>query len=130
MILVKNLGEVLTVPEILDEIPELEYIRGQSMNDLLYAEFQGTKDALTLSQRPVVLIQMEKVSEYTVAQLLYMLEVATTMAGKLYRVNAFNQPGVEEGKRIARRLMLEKKAKFSPEMCYNSPISIKNENSI
>ncbi|HOV34012.1 MAG TPA: glucose-6-phosphate isomerase [Candidatus Hydrogenedens sp.] len=109
MILVKNLGEVLTVPEILDEIPELEYIRGQSMNDLLYAEFQGTKDALTLSQRPVVLIQMEKVSEYTVAQLLYMLEVATAMAGKLYRVNAFNQPGVEEGKRIARRLMLEKK---------------------
>lgn len=109
MILVKDFGEVLPVPEILDEISELEYIRGQSMNELMSAEFQGTKDALTLSQRPVVLIQMEKVSEYTVAQLIYMLEVATAMAGKLYKVNAFNQPGVEEGKKIARRLMLERK---------------------
>ncbi len=109
MVLVKNFGEDLPVPKILDEIPELEYIRGQSMGDLLHAEFQGTKDALTLSQRPVVLLQMEEISEYTVAQLLYMLEVATAMAGKLYKINAFNQPGVEEGKKIARRLMLEKK---------------------
>jgi glucose-6-phosphate isomerase len=27
------------------------------------------------------------------------------MAGRLYNVDAFNQPGVEEGKKIARRLM-------------------------
>lgn len=109
LISVKNLGEELPVPDILEEIPELEYIRGQSMNDLLHAEFQGTRDALTLSQRPVIQIHMPEISEYTLAQLLYMLEVATAMAGKLYQVNAFNQPGVEEGKKIARQLMLEKK---------------------
>jgi glucose-6-phosphate isomerase len=52
---------------------------------------------------------MKEISEFSVAQLLYMLEVATAMAGKLYKVNAFNQPGVEEGKKIARQLMLEMK---------------------
>jgi len=107
LISVENQNEVLLVPDILNEISELEYIRGQSMNDLLLAEFQGTKDALTLSQRPVIHINMKEISEFTVAQLLYMLEVATAMAGKLYNVNAFNQPGVEEGKKIARQLMLE-----------------------
>lgn len=111
LISVENLGETLPVPEILPEIPELEYIRGQSMNELLYAEFQGTRDALTLSQRPVIQIKMKEISEFTVAQLLYMLEVATAMAGKLYAINAFNQPGVEEGKKIARKLMLEMKQK-------------------
>lgn len=109
LISVENAGEKLPVPDMLDEIQELEYIRGQSMNDLLFAEFQGTKDALTLSQRPVIHIQMKEISEFSVAQLLYMLEVATAMAGKLYKVNAFNQPGVEEGKKIARQLMLEMK---------------------
>ncbi|HOT52246.1 MAG TPA: hypothetical protein PLI07_14780, partial [Candidatus Hydrogenedentes bacterium] len=44
----------------------------------------------------------------TVAQLLYMLEVETAMAGRLYNVNTFDQPGVEEGKNIARALMAQK----------------------
>ena len=34
-------------------------------------------------------------------QLLYMLEVETAMAGRLYNVNTFDQPGVEAGKIIA-----------------------------
>lgn len=111
LISVENHRETLPVPEMLTEISELEYIHGQSMNDLLYAEFQGTKDALTLSQRPVIHIHMKEITEFTVGQLLYMLEVATAMAGKLYTVNAFNQPGVEEGKKIARQLILEMKKK-------------------
>ena len=44
-------------------------------------------------------------NEHTVAQLLYMLEAETAMAGRLYGVNTFDQPGVEEGKQIARKLM-------------------------
>jgi glucose-6-phosphate isomerase len=45
------------------------------------------------------------VNANTVAQLLYLLEVETAMAGRLYNVNTFDQPGVEEGKQIARKLM-------------------------
>lgn len=105
---VKNLGKALNIPNILTEIPELDYLRGKSMNDLLEAELIGTRDALVMSQRPVLTIEMEEVREYTVAQLMYMLEVATAMAGKLYKVNAFDQPGVEEGKKIARELMRKK----------------------
>ncbi len=109
LIKVEKFTNSLKIPNILTEIPELEYLRGRTMNELLEAEFIGTRDALGLSQRPVITITMEEVREYTVAQLMYMLEVATAMGGKLYRVNAFNQPGVEEGKKIARKLMFERK---------------------
>ena len=37
--------------------------------------------------------------------LLYMLEVQTAFAGGLYGINAFDQPGVEEGKKAAAALM-------------------------
>lgn len=102
---VKNFGTTLKIPDTLSSLRELDYLRGSSMNKLMAAELRGTMDALKVSQRPVCLISLPKVNENTVAQLLYMLEVETAMAGRLYHVNTFDQPGVEEGKKIARRLM-------------------------
>jgi len=102
---VANFGSNLKIPATLTEIPELEYLRGKTMNKLMAAELRGTLDALKASQRPVVRVVLPRVNEHTVAQLLYLLEVETAMAGRLYNVNTFDQPGVEEGKIIARRLM-------------------------
>lgn len=102
---VAKFSETLRVPDTLREVAGLDYLRGASMNKLMDAELQGTIDALTISKRPVIRVTLPEVSAHTVAQLLYMLEVETAMAGRLYNVNTFNQPGVEEGKRIARKLM-------------------------
>ncbi|NUM55385.1 MAG: glucose-6-phosphate isomerase [Candidatus Hydrogenedentes bacterium] len=95
----------LKIPNTLASLAELEYLRGKTMNKLMAAELHGTIDALTLSKRPVSRITLPRVNEHTVAQLLYMLEAETAMAGRLYNVNTFDQPGVEEGKQIARKLM-------------------------
>lgn len=102
---VSDFGETLPVPQSLACVPELAYLRGASMNKLMTAELEGTIEALTQSKRPVIRITLPRLNANTVAQLLYMLEVETAMAGRLYHVNAYDQPGVEEGKRIARRLM-------------------------
>ncbi|MFO7973746.1 MAG: glucose-6-phosphate isomerase [Candidatus Hydrogenedentota bacterium] len=102
---IKRFAKKVKIPETLTSIKQLEYLRGASMNKLMAAELRGTIDALKLSRRPVSRIIFPRVNEKTVAQVLYMLEVETAMAGRLYNVNAFNQPGVEEGKKIARRLM-------------------------
>jgi glucose-6-phosphate isomerase len=102
---VARFGETLPVPRTLEFIPELDYLRGATMNKLMDAELNGTIDALTVSGRPVIRVTLPAIDAHTVAQLLYMLEVETAMAGRLYHVNTFDQPGVEEGKRIARRLM-------------------------
>ena len=95
----------LRSPDTLEVLTELDYLRGKTMNKLMAAELQGTVDALTLSKRPVSRITLPRVNEHTVAQLLYMLEAETAMAGRLYGVNTFDQPGVEEGKQISRKLM-------------------------
>lgn len=95
----------MKIPDTLNEIPELAYLRGTTMNKLMAAELRGTVDALKESQRPVLKITLPKVTAHAVAQVLYMLEVETAMAGRLYNINTFNQPGVEAGKVIARRIM-------------------------
>ncbi len=95
----------LKIPSNLEQIDELGYLRGKTMNKLMAAELRGTVDALKVSRRPVIKITLPRLNAGTVAQLLYMLEVETAMAGRLYNINTFNQPGVEEGKKIARRLM-------------------------
>lgn len=102
---VKRFAKTLRIPQVLESIPALGYLRGATMNKLMAAELRGTLDALTLSRRPVSRIVLPCVDAHTVAQLLYMLEVETAMAGRLYNIQTFDQPGVEEGKRIARRLM-------------------------
>jgi len=93
------------IPHTLTDMSGVDYLRGSTMNKLMSAELRGTVEALTESQRPVIRVTLPRVNAHSVAQLLYMLEVETAMAGRLYNVNAFDQPGVEEGKIIARRLM-------------------------
>ena len=97
--------KTLRIPDSLSSIGALDYLRGASMNKLMAAELRGTMDALKLSGRPVSRIVLPRVNAHTIGQLLYMLEVETAMAGRLYNVQTFDQPGVEEGKRIARELM-------------------------
>ena len=48
---------------------------------------------------------MPKVNAYYLAQLFYMLEVQTAIAGELYNINTFNQPGVEQAKNYTYALM-------------------------
>ena len=102
---VRRFAKTMKIPAALESIEELAYLRGSTMNKLMNAELRGTIDALTVSQRPVVRTTLPRVNEHTIAQLLYMLEVETAVAGRLYNVNTFDQPGVEEGKVRARELM-------------------------
>lgn len=102
---VSRFGQDARIPDALTQLSELAYLRGKTMGKLMAAELRGTMDALKSSQRPVSRIALPRVNEHTVAQLLYMLEVETAIAGRLYNVQTFDQPGVEEGKRIARKLM-------------------------
>lgn len=107
---VKRFDKTLRLPNVLPDLKEIDYLRGQTMNKLMAAELAGTVDALRLSRRPVVKITLPRVNAHAIGQLLYMLEVETAMAGRLFNVNTFDQPGVEEGKEIARKLMAQSTA--------------------
>ena len=95
----------LPIPNTLPTVPDVDYLRGKSMNRLIAAEMEGTIEALTACNRPVIKVTLPEVNAHTIAQLLYMLEVETAMAGRLYNINAFDQPGVELSKKNTRAIL-------------------------
>lgn len=101
---VKEFDNLLEIPNIF-EYTGIGYLGGKTINDLLDAEADSTKVALTDFNRPNVTISLPKVDGYHVAQLLYMLEVQTAIAGELYNINTFDQPGVEQAKNYTYALM-------------------------
>lgn len=101
---VEEFDNTIEIPKIF-EYTGIGYLGGKTINELINAEADATKVALTDYQRPNVTISLPKVNGYYVAQLLYMLEVQTAIAGELYGINAFDQPGVEQAKNYTYALM-------------------------
>ena len=101
---VENFDTQLEIPQIF-EYTGIGYLGGKTINDLINAEADSTRIALADYSRPTMTISLERIDEYNVAQLLYMLEVQTAIAGELYNINTFNQPGVEQAKNYTYALM-------------------------
>ncbi len=76
-------------------------IAGRDLSDIFAAEARGTQQALLERGRPLIEIRLPRVSPETVGGLLLLQQLQTALAGALYRVDPFTQPGVEAGKRAA-----------------------------
>ena len=87
------------------EYTGIGYLGGKTVNDLMNAEADSTLVSLSDNQRPTLTISIDRIDEYNLAQLLYMLEVQTAIAGELYNINTFDQPGVEQVKNYIYALM-------------------------
>jgi glucose-6-phosphate isomerase len=83
----------------------LDYLEGKTMDDLIRAEQRATALALARAGRPSMTLTIDRVSPRSVGMLLYVLEMQTAIAAELYGINAFDQPGVEEGKRLTYAMM-------------------------
>lgn len=101
---VEEFDTTLEIPNIF-AYTGIGYLGGKTINQLLNAEADSTKVSLSDYARPTVTITLPKVDGYHIGQLLYMLEVQTAIAGALYNINAFNQPGVEQAKNYTYALM-------------------------
>jgi len=77
---------------------DFQYLSGHTLAGLMEAERRGTELALTEAGRPSYTIYLPELSAFHVGGLLYMFQVQTALAGKLFGVNPFGQPGVEAGK--------------------------------
>lgn len=104
----------LRVEEFRHEVPvpappaggeELAYLSGHTMAEILNAEQEATAWALARHGRPSMTITLPRIDAGAVGQLLYLLQMATAVAGELYEVDAYDQPGVELGKEATYALM-------------------------
>lgn len=90
----------LPIPPAYEDLEGVGYLGGHTMAELLNVECDATRKALFEAGRPNATIKFGKIDEEHLGYLMQALEVQTAIAGSLYGVNAFNQPGVEAGKRI------------------------------
>lgn len=88
----------ITIPKIYEDMPSLAFLGGVTQDDLIKTEQIATEYALLKAGKPNMTITLPEVNENTLGQLLYLFEVATAFTGELLNINAFDQPGVEEGK--------------------------------
>ncbi|NLE77444.1 MAG: glucose-6-phosphate isomerase, partial [Chloroflexi bacterium] len=102
---VRQMAAQVPIPELYQHLEGVAYLGGKEMGRLLDAEAEATALALRDAGCPNCTHWMPEVNAFTVGQLLYTLEVQTAIAGRLWGVNAFDQPGVEAGKRATYGLM-------------------------
>ncbi|MBI4577303.1 MAG: glucose-6-phosphate isomerase [Planctomycetes bacterium] len=93
------------IPALHADRASMACLAGRGLAELLEAERRGTRAALAAAGRPSLALHLPEVAPRPVGALLYLLECATAYAGRLYRVDPYDQPGVEAGKRAAHALM-------------------------
>jgi glucose-6-phosphate isomerase len=95
-------GTEVRVPdnELTRGAPDFAYLANRGLGELLDAELAGTSSSLKRRGRPVGSIRLARASAESLGALFMLLEAATAFAGPLYGVDPFDQPGVEEAKRL------------------------------
>ena len=88
-----------------DGIPELDYLQGAELGQLLQREQLATAWALTQAQRPNFTLEVPTIDAAILGELFYLYELQTVMGGALLNINPFGQPGVEAGKNATYALM-------------------------
>lgn len=107
LVQVASRGKGLAAPKARAKKLGLDYLAGRKMGDLVDAECRATAQTLFKNGRPVRVIHLDKVDEYHLGALMMHFMLETIIMGKLMGVDPFDQPGVEEGKVLARKYLAE-----------------------
>ena len=102
---VRDQGPDVHIPKLFEKSPETAYLGGATIGGLLDAERRATAAALARAGRPNLTIELSAVTPATMGVLFQVLEEATAIAGTMLGVDPFDQPGVEEGKKLTFGLM-------------------------
>jgi glucose-6-phosphate isomerase len=104
---IKNRNEKFKLPNNLPE--EIGFLKGKYVDEILKREMYAIREILTEKSIPNITIDMEELTPYSLGQLIMLYEIATAFAGYLYKVNPFDQPAVEEGKKTIYKYLKEDK---------------------
>lgn len=97
--------EKFPIPHGCEDIPDVSFLGGHTMEELIQAENKATAYALTKAGRLNYTIHMPEVNAFTLGQLLYFFELQTAYTGAMLNVDTYNQPGVEAGKKATFALL-------------------------
>jgi len=102
---VEEVEDPVVIPSIREDLPELGYLGGHSLAELLDKERQATMEALRQKGRPNLFIQLQALTPHAMGGLFMLFQIATVYAGALYGVDPLDQPGVELSKELTYGLL-------------------------
>ncbi len=105
LIAVENYRDVVTISKGCEDIPDVSFLCGHTMNELITAEMNATEYALTKAERLNNRIVLPEVNAYYLGQLMTFFMMQTAFTGAYLNIDTFNQPGVEEGKNATYALL-------------------------
>ena len=88
-----------------DNLDGLNYLAGKGLDYVNKKAMEGTIKAHVSGDVPNIVIELEKLDEENIGELIYFFEKACAMSGNILGVNPFNQPGVEEYKKNMFKLL-------------------------
>ncbi len=91
----------VTFLEVLDDPADIEAIAGERPGDFLEGFLQGTRAALSEGGRQSLTITLRRFDARSLGALVALFERAVGLYAELVNVNAYDQPGVEAGKKAA-----------------------------
>lgn len=104
-IAVDNYRKEVTIPNGCEAYPNVNFLCGHTMNELIQAERKATEYAITKAGKLNHTIILPEVNADTIGQLMMLFMLETSYCGALLNIDTFNQPGVEEGKNATYALL-------------------------
>lgn len=96
---VENKKHNVQIPVDETDMDGLNFLAGKNIEYVNQKAEQGTILAHLDGGVPVIKIEIEKIDEFNIGQLIYFFEVACAYSAYLLNVNPFDQPGVEAYKK-------------------------------
>lgn len=102
VIKVKAFENAMHVPAVtLEHLESMDLINGLAFSDLINMQADSIIESLDLlGDIPLDVIEIERIDEYSMGILIYYYELLTAMVATMLGINAYDQPGVEMGKKI------------------------------
>jgi glucose-6-phosphate isomerase len=99
VISVEKPEQTLLIPEDKGNLDKLNFLAGKNVDYVNKMAELGTQIAHVDGDVPNLRIEIERLNEYYIGQLIYFFEKACGLSGYLLNVNPFDQPGVEAYKK-------------------------------
>ena len=101
---IKNFNDDTKIPNTsLEFLENLDIVNEVKFSTLINMQADSIIENLKERNIPLDIIEIDEANIYNIGQLFYYYELLTSLTGKLLNVNTYDQPGVEEGKKILKQ---------------------------
>lgn len=105
----KKFAKEVIIPNPYPKKEELKFLNKRlTFNELINIEKDSTIASLTEKQKPSIKISIDRINEEAIGEILMMFMWSVAFLGELFKINTFNQPGVETSKSLTKKAIINR----------------------